>query len=220
MAGRFLAIAAVTVIALLGGLWFLMHDGEESVAGNPPRDAAPVAVAPPVKPQVVEPTVKRTVTPPIVLRRPTQQPTQAAPATPGTNAPAPTLTEDAAAPPPTITEALREQVLLTESQILECNDKALKAGKRLDGEAAYGFTIARKDGKITIESTGVEYTNFDGPTSDCFRETANAMVFDALPDGVEALTAYRKVVFHDGALKRQWMTEFAVTRPPPPPPKP
>lgn len=216
MAGRFLVIAAVTVIALLGGLWFLMHDGEESVAGNPPADAAPVAVAP-VKPPIAEPTVKRTPIPPVVLKRPTHQ---ATPTTPGTNTPPPTLTEDAPAAPLTITDALKEQVLLTETQVLECNDKALKAGKRLEGEAAFGFTIARKNGKISIESTGVEYTNFDGPTSDCFRETANAMVFDSLPDGVEAMTAYRKVVFHDGALKRQWMTDFSVTRPPPPPPKP
>lgn len=216
MAGRFLAIGALAVIALLGGLWFLMHDSDEAVAHQATqRDAAPIAVAP-VKPPVVEPTVKRTPIPPAVLERPTHQPTRA----PGMDRQAPTLTEGAAVTPPTITEALNEQVLLTESQLLDCNDKALKAGKRLEGEAAFGFTIARKNGKITIESTGVEYTPFDGPTSDCLRETANAMVFEALPDGVEALTAYRLVVFHDGALRRQWMTGFSVTRPPPPPPKP
>jgi hypothetical protein len=213
MAGRFLAIAAIAVIALLGGLWFLMNDGEEAVAVDAPRDSAPVQVATPEKAPVVEPTVKRTPLPPVVLKRPTHQPE--APTNATTNAP--TLTEDAAVKPPTIEDALKEQVLLTESQVLECNDKALKAGKKLEGEAAFGYTIARKNGKISIESTGVEYTAFDGPTSDCFRETAHAMVFDALPEGVEALTAYRKVVFQDGALKRQWMTTFAVTRPPPPP---
>lgn len=214
MAGRFLAIAAIAVIALLGGLWFLMNDGDEPVAADVPRDSAPVAVATPEKPSVVAPTVKqRTPTPPVVLKRPTHQPDS----TPNTPTTAPTLTDDAAVKTPTIDDALKEQVLLTESQVLECNDKALKAGKKLQGEAAFGFTIARKNGKIAIESTGVEYTAFDGPTSDCFRETAHAMAFDSLPDGVEALTAYRKVVFHEGALKRQWMTTFAVTRPPPPP---
>lgn len=214
MAGRFLAIAAIAVIALLGGLWFLMNDGEEPVAVDAPRDSAPEKVATPDKAPAVEPTVKRTPTAPVVLKRPTHQPE--APTNSTTTAP--TLTDDAAVKPPTVEDALKEQVLLTESQVLECNDKALKAGKKLEGEAAFGFTIARKNGKITIESTGVEYTAFDGPTSDCFRESAHAMVFDSLPDGVEALTAYRKVVFHDGALKRQWMTTFAVTRPPPPPP--
>jgi len=219
MAGRFLAAAAVAVIALLAGLWFLMNDGDEPVAAAPPhKDERPVAVEPQARPTPPTPQAKRTVTPPVVLKRPTQLPAPTA----ETQAPAPTLmrTEDAAVKPPAIAEAIKEQVLLTESQVLECNDKALKAGKRLEGEAAFGFTIARKDGKIVVESTGVEYTNFDLPTSDCFRETANAMVFDALPDGVEAMTAYRKVVFHDGALKRQWMTDFGVTRPPPPPPKP
>lgn len=213
MAGKFLAIAAIAVIALIGGLWFLMNDGEEPVTVDAPRDSAPEKVATPEKTPVVEPTVKRTPIPPVVLKRPTHQPES--PSNAPTNAPA--LTDDAAAKPSTIEDALKEQVLLTESQVLECNDKALKAGKRLEGEAAFGFTIARKDGKISIESTGVEYTTIDGPTSDCIRETAHAMAFDSLPDGVEALTAYRKVVFRDGALKRQWMTTFAVTRPPPPP---
>lgn len=214
MAGRFLAIAAIAVIALLGGLWFLMNDGEEPVAVDASRDSAPEKVATADKAPAVEPTVKRTPTAPVVLKRPTHQPEAPTNAT----TTAPTLTDDAAVKPPTVEDALKEQVLLTESQVLECNDKALKAGKKLEGEAAFGFTIARKNGKITIESTGVEYTAFDGPTSDCFRESAHAMVFDSLPEGVEALTAYRKVVFHDGALKRQWMTTFAVTRPPPPPP--
>ncbi len=214
MAGRFLAIAAIAVIALLGGLWFLMNDGEGPVTADAPADSAPAQVATPEKAPVVEPTVKRTPTPPVILKRPTAQPGS----TPSSPTAGPTLTDDAAVKPATIDDALKEQVLLTESQVLECNDQALKAGKKLDGEAAFGFTIARKNGKISIESTGVEYTNFDGPTSDCFRETANAMAFDSLPEGVEAMTAYRKVVFKDGALKRQWMTGFAQVRPPPPPP--
>ena len=214
MAGRFLAIAAIAVIALLGGLWFLMNDGDEPVTADAPRDSAPAQVATPEKAPAVEPNVKRTpAAPPVVLKRPTLTGSTPSPPTA-----APTLTDDAAAKPPTIEESLKEQVLLTESQVLECNDQALKAGKKLEGEAAFGFTISRKNGKIAVESTGVEYTNFDGPTSDCFRETAHAMSFDALPEGVEAMTAYRKVVFKDGALKRQWMTAFAVTRPPPPPP--
>jgi len=216
MAGRFLTAAALGVIALLAGLWFLMHDSDEPLAAAPSKEPASDAVKErPLEHEVVEPTVKRTVIPPVVLKRPTHQ-TTPTPGTPGT--PAPTLTEDAPAKPPTIAEALQEQVQLTETQVLECSDKALAAGKRLEGEAAFGYTIARKGGKIVVESTGVEYSPFDGPTSDCLRETAHAMTFDSLPDGVEALTAYRKVVFHDGALKRQWMTEYAVTRPPPPPP--
>jgi len=217
MAGRFLTAAAIGVIALLAGLWFLMNDNDEPIAAAPSKEPAPVAVAPAKEPANVEPTTKRTITPPVVLKRPTQQPTP----TPGASGtPAPELSSDAPAKPPTITESLQEQVLLTETQVLECNDKALKAGLRLEGEAAFGYTIARKNGKIVVESTGVEYTAFDGPTSDCFRETAHAMTFDTLPDGVEALTAYRKVVFKDGALKRQWMTTYDVTRPPQPPPKP
>ncbi len=217
MAGRFLSAGAIAVLALLAGLWFLMNDADEPVAAAPSKAPAPVAVAPTKAPEVVEPTTKRTVTPPVVLKRPTHEPT---PTPSGAGTPAPTLTDDAPARPPTITESLQEQVLLTETQVLECNDKALKAGKRLEGEAAFGYTIARKNGKIVIESTGVEYSPFDQPTSDCFRETAHAMTFDSLPEGVEALTAYRKVVFHDGALKRQWMTTYSVTRPPQPPPAP
>jgi len=217
MAGRFLTVAAIAVIALLAGLWFLMNDSDDPASASPSKKPAPVAVAPTKPPEVVEPATKRTITPPVVLKRPTHEPTP----TPGTSGtPTPELTSDAPAKPATITESLQEQVLLTETQVLECNEKALKAGVRLEGEAAFGYTIARKNGKIVVESTGVEYTAFDGPTSDCFRETAHAMAFDTLPEGVDALTAYRKVVFHDGALKRQWMTTFNVTRPPPPPPAP
>jgi type IV secretory pathway VirB10-like protein len=214
MGGRLLAAAAVAVIALLGGLWFLMNDSD-APAANAPEKREPVAVAPaPEKPPAAVPATKREpVAPPVVLRRPTQPTAPSA----GGSTTAPTLTDDAAVKPPTTTESLKEQVMLTESHVLECGDKAAKAGKKLDGEAAFGFTIARKDGKIVVESTGTEYSGFDKATSDCFRETANAMVFDALPDGVDALTGYRKVEYKDGVLKRQWMTEFAVTRPPPAP---
>lgn len=213
--GRYLAAAAIAVIALLAGLWFLMHDNDESVATAPAENPAPVAVAPP---DVVDPwSTTRAIVPPVVRERPAHGPTPT-PVASGTLDP--TLTEDAPARPPTMAELLEEQVLVTETQVLECNDKALEAGKRLDGEAAFGYTIARKNGKIVIESTGTEYSPFDGPTSDCIRETAHAMTFDSLPDGVDALTAYRKVVFNDGKLTREWMTEYAVIRPPQPPPRP
>ena len=216
MAGRFLVAGAIAVIALLTGLWFLMHDRGEPVAAARPHADTPVAVAPPPPPAVTTVPAKRTPTTPVVPTRPTHHDTPL-PAPPTV---APTLAEDAAIKPPSIAEALKEQVLFTEGQILECNEKALKAGKRLDGEAAFGFTLARKGAKIVIESTGIEYTNFDQPTTDCLRDSANAMVFDTLPEGVEALTAYRRVNFVDGALQRQALSDFGVIRPPPPPPPP
>ncbi|MBA3457914.1 MAG: hypothetical protein H0T42_32830 [Deltaproteobacteria bacterium] len=214
MAGRFLVAAAAVLIALLVGLWFLLKVDDDAVVVTAPPTEEPVVVAPPTKP--VGPNARpatRTQIPPVVLKRPTPSGTP----TPGTPASVPSVTEDAPAKPPQIAEALKDQVKFTENQILECNEKASKAGKRLHGEAAFGWTIARSNGKIVIESTNTEYTNFDQPTTDCLREAANAMVFDALPDGVEALTAYRRINFIDGALERQALSDYRVTRPPPPP---
>ncbi|MBA3457915.1 MAG: hypothetical protein H0T42_32835 [Deltaproteobacteria bacterium] len=209
---RVLTIATITIVALLGGLWLLIDDGDHPVATAAPREREAENVMKSESSPVAKPPVNHAPSPPVVLERPMRaaDPESPAPTT------APTVTDDAAVKPPTIEDALNEQLLVTESLLLECNDKALKAGKMLDGEAAFAFTVARKNGTIVIESTGVEYAPYGAAASDCLRETAHAMVFDSLPDGVEAMTAYRKVVFENGSLRRQWMTAFAVTRPPPP----
>ncbi|MDB4961235.1 MAG: hypothetical protein JWP01_1234 [Myxococcales bacterium] len=217
MAGRFLVVAALAVIGLLAGLWMLMRDTDEPVVvATAPRDAALTSTQAQTQ-DAAPPSPSARAVPPtqVVMRRPTpQDPTPAAGSSPQA------IADDAGAKPPTFQDALKEQVLLTESQILECGDKAAKAGTKLDGEAAFGFTVVRNQGKIVIESTGVEYTNFDPATSDCLRNSANAMTFESLPDGVDAITAYRKVVFVDGALKRQWMTQMNVVSPAPPPTAP
>jgi hypothetical protein len=213
MAGRFFVAAGLALLALLAGLWFLMKNGDEPVSVESRPVEAPVAVAPPSKPALKASPSPRAPTAPVVPRRPTHEERP----TPGTVAPTPLETGSAAAPQPPIVVALKEQVLFTEALILECNEKAQKAGKRLHGEAAFGFSIARSNGKIVIESTGTEYTNFDPAVTDCLRESANGMVFEALPEGVEALTAYRRINFVDGMLERQALSDYGVTRPPPPP---
>jgi len=89
-------------------------------------------------------------------------------------------------------------VLDTETWILECNERAQKQGGQLTGKAAFSFVLARQGGKIVIESTGTEYSQFPAPFSECMRDVSQKMTFEELPEGVDALIAYRKVVFEDG----------------------
>ena len=40
------------------------------------------------------------------------------------------------------------------------------------------------------------------------------VVETSLPDGIDELVAYRKVVLENGALKENWLTEMSPVRPP------
>jgi hypothetical protein len=222
MGGRALAAGAIALIALMAALWFtVMRDPGAQDVDPPAASKAPAPVeqppAPPVRPSA-EATARARIPkrlPPVIHGPPPSRSGEA-------SAPAPSLgSGDAGAGPYPFNLALSDQVIGTEKEILECAEKSAKTGKRLDGMAAVSFTLANKNGKIVVETTGVEYdTMGNNAATDCMREAAKAMILETLPEGAEALVGYRKVVFKDGVLKENWLTEFSQVRPPLPPPPP
>ena len=150
-------------------------------------------------------------------------PTTASP-TSSTSAVDPVPSPDAAPSPKEVAdklfaENLRAQISLTEPAITECYEKPLKAGRSVDGLAAFSFTLVRKDGKVVVESTGVEYASYtDKAVVDCMREAARQLKIDSLPEGADEVVGYRKVGVEKGKLSEHWMTEFSITKGPATPP--
>ena len=214
---RVLVVLALGVGGLLVALWIMISSdaapGAAAAGGTTPVAAAPadagVRSAPSVRSRVGAKGV------PAMRRPPVTGSSTAAPSAPALEIEPPPGDAAPRKEPPAFWHTLRFQVLDTETWILECNERAQKQGIQLSGKAAYSFVVARKDGKIVIESTGTEYSQFPAPFSECMRDASHKMVFEELPEGVDALIAYRKVVFEDGALKENWMTEFHTLRPAP-----
>lgn len=212
MKARLLAAAAAIVVGLLVFLWRKLASDDVPAAAEP--RPAPVATAP------VDPT-----TPPAPAARPRigsggipmmRRPTSNTPTTAPGGPEAPALPPDDAPPrkePPPFWNTLRDQVFDTETWIAECNERALKAGTKLSGTAAYSFTLRRQGGKIVVAATGTEYSSLDPTASRCMQDVSKRMTFEELPEGVDAMVAYRKVVLEDGVLKENWMTEFHPLEP-------
>lgn len=215
---RTLGILAAVVTALLVGLWFLVvRDTDTPVTAATTGSAESATKEQPV-PATQPSSRARTGSGTVIMRRPTTQPTAEAPtASQGGDPPALGSDTGSALGAPTLKETLRDQVMFSEPQIAECNEKALKAGRRLDGATAVAFKVARtKDGKIVAEPTGIEYSSIaDQGVVDCIRDAAKTMVFDSLPEGVDSLTGYRKVVLKDGAVVENWLTEYTIAEPKP-----
>jgi hypothetical protein len=215
---RTLGILSAVVTALLVGLWFLIRD-TDAPAATPRSGSSATTTTEPAPVSQPSSRARSGSGANIVMRRPQPQPTVQTPSS-SQGGPAPALASDGGGSQAELPlkDALRDQVSITETQVIACNDKALKAGTRLDGATAVAFKVARnKDGKIVAEPTGVEYSSIaDQGVVDCIRDAAKTMVFDSLPEGVDSLTGYRKVVLKNGAVVENWLTEFSVTEPKPP----
>ncbi len=210
MAGRVLGIATAALVALLVGLWLMIRRDEAAVLT--PHDV-PSATAEVTQPPATGARTGSAAAIPLV--RPAPPPvTQLAPDPGLPTEPPPPPVEDAARKRPTFKKALGEQVLATESLIAECSQQAMNAGIKLTGETAVSFTMAQHaDGKIVLESTGVEYDSINNsPMIECIRDAAKQINLETLPDGAEAIIGYRKVRLKDGAVVENRMSEYSVVR--------
>jgi hypothetical protein len=211
MAARVLGIATGAVLLLLGGLWFLIGGDEP----NPAHDISPTAAptpAPAASPAPIAPTGNARVGSAAALPTPSA-PVRAAPPAPVTPALAPI---DAAAPKtPDFRKVLSEQIRASENLVVDCADKT---ASKVTGETAVSYTLARhKDGRILLESTGVEYSSItDQSLMECIRATAKEIYLESLPEGAEAILGYRQVILKDGVVIQNRMTDYSVARPAPP----
>lgn len=205
-----LATAAVLVGGLMLGLWLLIGrapapapDVVATPRPTPVAAPAPVAARDSSTP-ARSPRSRPATTDNFVRSAPSRAPSGEAPAI---AAAAP----DDASPPQNLRRQVSDQVRATEDALLECNDRALKAGHKLDGVAAMGFTLTRRGDKVVAEPTTIEYSTITDPELvECMRLAARSISIEALPDGAETVTAYRKVVLQQGNLIENWMTDLHV----------
>lgn len=207
MKARLLALGALAVVGLLVVLWTKLAADEDPVTPAP-REPVPVAMQPtdaaPAPATGTRPRIGSGGIP--MLRRPTGA---TPPPVSGSEAPALPPDDAPRKEPPPYWNTLRDQVFDTETWISECNERALKTGAKLNGTAAYSFTLRRQGEKIVVGATGTEYSSIPDPAiSQCMQDVSRRMTFEELPDGVDALVAYRKVVLKDGVLTENWLTEF------------
>jgi len=229
LTGPLVALAGLLVLGAVVGLWMVMRDDAPVAAptSGSGQVATSVGSSAPSAPSRVTPGgAARTGTIGVpAIRRPTTGPAPSAGAAPA--APAAEGSDDKAltAKPPMYL-ALREIVVETEPLIVDCVDQAHKRGKKLDGAAAFGFTLAREGDKVILTSTNIEFAGFADPaTAECMRDAAKKIELDSLPEGVTSVTAFRKVTLKDGVLEENAVSDYSTyppTRtpfaPPPPPP--
>jgi hypothetical protein len=209
---RLLGLLALVMIAALGGLWFMTRDdaSAKSPTASTRKDApAKTERAAPSTPSPASPSARSgTIIP---RTQPKRSPDATGASSGGGAAPAVEAAQDVPAEKPVAwRRTLDEQIGLSEPQLVECVEKSIKQGGKVDGTTAVSFTIAKKpDGKLGVEATGIEYSSIDQATTDCIRDVGKGLTFDALPEGAEKVIAFRKVVVKDGKITENWLTEFA-----------
>jgi hypothetical protein len=106
---------------------------------------------------------------------------------------------------------LREQFERTDAAMKECVGRS---GQHATGKATLGFTVAAKNNKLVIESTGI----FDDETLagypemlDCMHRTANLLVLDGhpIPELGTAIYVRRHVRVENGALAENTIFNFS-----------
>ena len=230
LTGPLVALAGLLVLGAVVGLWMVMRD-DASVAA-PATGSGQVAPsagsnAPSATARTTPGGAARTGTIGVPgIRRPTTGPAPSAGAPSGAAPAAEGSAEKAPTAKPPMYLALRELMVETEPLIADCVDQAHKRGKKLDGAAAFGFTLAREGGKVIVVNTGVEYAGFDDPaTAECMRDAAKKIDLDSLPEGIDSVTAFRKVTLKDGVLEENAVSDYSTIPPtrtpfaPPPPPE-
>lgn len=229
LSGTLVALAGLLVLGAVVGLWMVMRD--DAPATPPASDSGQVATsgssAPSAPARVAPSGAARTGTIGVpAIRRPTtpQAPSPAASGSPALTGEGSAEKVPVAKPPMYL--ALRELMIETEPMIADCIDQAHKRGTKLDGAAAFGFTLAREGDKVIVTGLGIEYAGFnDQATAECMRDAASKIDVDTLPEGVNSVTAFRKVTLKDGVLEENAISDYSTippTRtpfaPPPPPP--
>jgi hypothetical protein len=106
---------------------------------------------------------------------------------------------------------LREQLHLVDAPMKACIERS---GKRATGKATLSFTVAAKDNKLVIDTTGVqdEETLAAYPELlECMHQTANALVLDghAVPELGTPIYVRRHVRVDDGVLAENSIFNFS-----------
>lgn len=210
-----LAAGIVVVLALAIGLVQMTHGAREAAtpiagsrpvararAAEPPAASEPSAAAPEPRPSAAAP--RRQMTMP--GKRPELAPS------------APTsidreLKRDANGNlvPVIPVKELREQLHLTEAPMKAC---IARAGKRVTGKATLSFTVAARNNKLVIETTGVqdEDTLAQHPELlECMHQTANVFSLEgrAVPELGTSIYVRRHVALENGALAENSIFNFS-----------
>ncbi len=111
--------------------------------------------------------------------------------------------------------AIRDQLKAAEPALTKCL-QAHRGEPGVNGKAALTFIIARNSNEAPIlETTGVDFDQ-SSVTNElllgCLKRTAAVMAFDAIPDGVDAVSIGRTVVIEDGVMTEHRFTEYANLR--------
>ena len=201
-----LGIGAALVAALLIGLWAMLDVTTTSAETH----------ATPGKPGSAEAAPARSAA--------TVQPAPAAPVLPHATGVAPRPEMPAAddghpaKPPndPTVEKIdaerrwMNAEILSTEQAVLDCVGKG-----KLDGYVTVPFKIVKKGDKVVVDAQPPDIMTFSDPTiGECMRTATAGMAFDSLPAGAETVSAYRKIIFKQGALVEDWLGPHEITTSP------
>ncbi len=110
---------------------------------------------------------------------------------------------------------LHAQTKAVEPLVRECVEKAVTAGAHPTGTAMLTYHVAKRDGELTIENTGIdnEKTTLENePLLECLHQTANAMTFAGLPRNAQEIYAARRVTLQDGKITEYKHVTFSYLR--------
>lgn len=204
-----LGVFAAAISALIFGLWMMIKSTSSEAGHEDKAVAAPAhaqrteTVAP--SPDAPAAAARKAALPTIVKdRKPPSAPaTDTSASTPSPPAPAP---DPAEAKRMQLRGLLKSQVVATESQMIDCMDKAGKGVKLTDGAVAFPLVVSRKDGKIVTESNSVDFATVGNQAVvDCMSGVMKKMAYDELPEGVSSVTSYRKITVKDGVIVEDWL---------------
>ncbi|HEX2690358.1 MAG TPA: hypothetical protein VHN14_27270 [Kofleriaceae bacterium] len=213
-----LAAGFVIVLALAIGLVRLTRSATQAamaplsshgpVAPRPaPAGEFPASGSPPIVAREHHPTTAATTRPQVAM--PGQKP-ELAPAQVGFDRELKRDANGKLVPIITVKE-LRERYHLVDAPMKACLERS---GKRPTGKATLSFTVAARNNKLVIDTTGVqdEETLAGSPELlECMRQAAKAIVLDgyAVPELGTPIYVRRHVRIEDGALAEDAIFDFS-----------
>jgi hypothetical protein len=209
----------VVLLALAIGLVQLTHEVTHAadptpavvVAPTPPPPPAPAAVVEPVHPARPIAAREPTPAPRGHMAQPDRQPSLSAPMFAFKTE----LKRDANGKPQPVIPltALRDLLPTLDAPMKACLERA---GQRPTGKAQLSFTVAAKDGKLFVESTGVQDDETLGAYPElleCMHRTASALAFGdrPVPDVGTPIYVRRNVRLDNGELVENTLPSFSYS---------
>ena len=215
---RAIALAGFVVAALVVALYVLVgRDSNAAIAVEPTTAKTTHSDAPSAAVAVgeIQPRSGQ-------ITRPTQTASASGPApslqTTGPSNAAGTATEAAPVTPEKRFQwKLWQGLRRTETAVIDCIDAAKSIGARVDGTSVYGVVLARKGDQVVVEGSTFEYGPYTGTLQSCLQGSANDVVVEYLPDGVDRIVAYRKITVENGEITLFRSPGWDVQQPAPAP---